>query len=100
MTFIEVGIRHRMAPLRMLYIVTLTYIFKVATFWKYIIYSIWKTVRANEKCLRMIFFIAVDIRHRRAQLRMLYIVTFTYIFKVKKFEMLTSEKTVEASEKY
>ena len=32
MTYIEVDIRFRMAPLQMLYIVTLTYIFKVTKF--------------------------------------------------------------------
>ena len=32
MTFIKVDISHRMAPLQMLYMVTLTYIFKVTTF--------------------------------------------------------------------
>ena len=61
MSFIEVDISHRTAPLRVLYIVTLNYIFKVIQVLEIIIYNIWKTVRANEKCSSMAF-IEVGIR--------------------------------------
>ena len=65
----------------MLCIVTLTYILKVTTFLESI-FNIWKMARASEKYSRTTF-IKVDISHRMALLRILYIVTLTYIFKVK-----------------
>ena len=67
----------------MLYIVTFTYIFKITKFLE-IIFTIFKMVRANEK-ISSTTFVEIDISHRMAPLRMLYIVTFTYIFKVTKF---------------
>ena len=50
----------------------------------HIIIYIWKTVRASKKCFKIIF-IEVDITHRMATLRMLYTVSFTYIFKFTTF---------------
>ena len=58
-----------MAPLRMLYIVTLTYIFKVETF------EIMKIVRSSEKYSFIIFSLEIDILHRIWSFRMLYYVT-------------------------
>ena len=43
--------------------------------------QIWKTMRASEKCSRTTF-IEVDTSHRMRPLRLLYIMTLTYIFKV------------------
>ena len=54
--FVEVDIRHRMAPLRILYIITLTHIFKVKNLYA----NLWKTVRASEKCSSMTY---IDIHH-------------------------------------
>ena len=48
------------------------------------IFSIWTTVRTNEKCSRTTV-VDVDIGHRRAQLQMLYIMTLTCIFMVTSF---------------
>ena len=70
-------------PLIMLYIVILTYIFQGHKFSGYVIYNNWKIVRSSEKYWSMPF-IEIDIIHRMAPLRMLYIVTLTYIFKVTK----------------
>ena len=76
---------HGMAPLWMLYIVTLTYIYKGKTFLKICKYPIsGKTVRTSEKCSSTTF-IAVDTSHRISHLRMLYIVTFAYFFQITKF---------------
>ena len=50
----KLGNSHRMAPLRMLYIVTLTYIFSVTVSVNHIIFNIWKTVRAIGNCLNTI----------------------------------------------
>ena len=87
MSFIEVDTIQRITPFRMLYIVTLTYIFKVIQFWKsYNIYTK-KTLRASEKYLITIF-IEVNTCHRTARLRILCNVTFTYIFKVTFLKMI------------
>ena len=72
----KLGICHRMAPLRMLYIITFTFVFKVTQFLEIIIYNIWKTVTISEKC-SCATFIQVYISHRMAPLRMSYIVTLT-----------------------
>ena len=53
---------HRMATLRLLYFVSLTYIFNIKSF------------------------IEVDIRHRIASLRIFYLVTLIKIFKVKQLK--------------
>ena len=77
------GICHQMAPLRMLYIVTLTYIFNATQFLEIIIFNIWKAVRARKKMMKS--FIEVNNGNRMAPLRMLYIVTVIYILKVTQF---------------
>ena len=87
-----------MAPLRMWYIVTLTYMFKVKISGNNI-FNIWKTARGSEKCSSTTF-IEVDISHRMKPLKILYIVTLTFIFKVTQFlEIIiyTISKTVTAS---
>ena len=71
------GIFYRMAPLWMLYILTLTYIFKVTNF---AIWISWKRWQPAKKCLSMIF-ILIDICHRMGPLRMLYSMTLTFIFR-------------------
>ena len=48
------------------------------------IFIVWKTVRASERCSSTTF-IEADTSHRISPLRMLYIVTLTYIFKITKF---------------
>ena len=75
MTFINVDIRLRMRPLRMLYSVTFTTIFKFKDFKL----NFSETVRASVK-VRAMTFIEVHIRHRMASLRMLYSMTLTYKF--------------------
>ena len=69
-----------------MYIVTLTYIFKVTKFLK-VIFNSWKMVRASKKYSSTTF-IEVDTSHWMALLRMLFIVTLTYVFKVKLFKWL------------
>ena len=69
--------------------------------WKYIIYNIWKTVKASDKCSSMTF-IEVDIRHQTVSLRMWYIVNFTFIFKVNfghEFWNVNNLKRVKARDK-
>ena len=62
---------HRIVPLRLLYIMILTYIFKVMNLYL-------ETARASEKCSLMTF-IEVDICHRMGALRMVYSVTLAFI---------------------
>ena len=50
----------------------------------HVIFNMWKTVKASEKCLSTTF-IEIDIIHLMALLGMLYIATLTYIFKVTQF---------------
>ena len=69
-TFVKSSIRHRMTPLRMLYFVTLTNIFKSEHFKP----SCLKTVRVSIK-IQDITFKEVGILNRMASLRMLYLVT-------------------------
>ena len=69
-----------MAPLWMLNIVTLTYIFKVKISGNHIYYL--ENGESLQKMLKYDF-IEVDTSHRMAPLQMLYIVTLTYIFNVK-----------------
>ena len=71
-TFIEVGSSHRMKPWRMLYIVTLTYIFYVKISGNHITWIVRKTARASEQC-SMTSFIHADIGHRMAPLWMLHL---------------------------
>ena len=81
------GISHRIAPLWMMSIVTLTYIFKVTQFIEIMIFNMWEnseTVRASGKCSSMTF-IEIDIGQQMVPLRMLYTVTLTYIFKITNF---------------
>ena len=57
MTSIEFDVSDRMAPLRNLYVVTMTYTFKVTKFMElYIyIYHIWKTIRASKNLSSMTY---------------------------------------------
>ena len=66
-----------MAPLILLYIMTLIYIFRFTNFEKWIL----KTMRARTNCYGVTF-IKGDICYRMGTLRMLYSVILTYIFKV------------------
>ena len=70
-----------MAPLRILYVMSLIYIFKVTNFEMRISE---KRCELAKKCASMTF-IAVDICRRMRPLRMLYSVIFTTIFEVKPF---------------
>ena len=98
--FVEVDIGYRMAILRILYIMTLTY-FRGHTISGNRIFNLWKTMKASEKCSSTTI-IVVEIRHRMAPLRMLYIVILSYIFKVNKFLKIIYNiwKTVRASEQF
>ena len=55
--------------------------------WNHVIFNVWETVRASGKCSSTTF-IEVDISHRIAPLRMLYIVTLTYMFMVTCLEII------------
>ena len=64
-----------------MYVVTLTYIFKVT---KFEISKIYKKVRAGKK-MPSYDFIEIDIPHHMGPLWMLYTMTLTYIFMVNIF---------------
>ena len=92
MTFIVVITRHRNAPLRMLYIVILTYTFKVTNFLEIYNYVISEKGCELAKLFWSMNFIKVYIRPRMLPLPLLYIVTLTHIFKNTTFKMLISGK--------
>ena len=83
----EVRICYRMAPLRMLYLMTLTHVFKVTNFEMWISRKRWEL----SQNVQLRFFIEVDIFHR---LRMLYSMTLTWFFQDQNFQMaiLTSKR--------
>ena len=61
--FIEVNTSHRIAPLQMLYIATLTYILKVTHFWKYDNVQYLENGESERK-MSSTAFIEIDIRYR------------------------------------
>ena len=86
-TFVDFDICHRMASLRRLYSVTLTYFFKVIFLFKNV--NISDKVRACAKMNQMIF-IDFDICQQITPLPKLYSLSFTYFFQGHKFKMLIS----------
>ena len=84
------GICHRMAPLRMLYVMILTYIFIVTNFEMWLSRKQWRLTKMLKYDV-----IAIDICHRMWSLRMLYSVTLAYIFKIKLFKWLLWQVMLE-----
>ena len=75
------GISHRMVPVLILYITTLTYIFKVTNCDMWISWKLWE----QAKNAPYLTFLEVDISNRLGQVRMVYFISLTFIFKVKQF---------------
>ena len=84
LTFIEVGICHRVEPLRILY----SWPWPWPTFQGHKFETL--VSRKRRELLQNVLydFTEVDIRHRMAPLRMLYSVTLTFIFKIQHLVML------------
>ena len=82
LTYINSNISSRMVPVPFFY--SLTFIFKVKTFGMHLF--LWLSCKWWEikQTLQLPSDRKLSISHRTAQLRMLYIVTLTYIFKVTK----------------